>query len=790
MVRLAAILCLCFGGIVPLSANLPAQVPQAAEGSPLHIVPQPLSVVRSAGFFTVGPGTVLVYHTGNPETQKSVLYLADILRRSTGFPLKVVDAAATPRKDYISFRPIRDESLHREGYRLEVRDDAVVLEANNDPGFFYAAQTVLQLLPPEVYAVRRPKLHAWKLPCVTIIDTPRYTWRGFMLDVSRHFLPKQFVKKVIDYLAMHKMNTFHWHLNDDQGWRIEIKKYPRLTQTSAWRADKEDVHWNIRPAQTAGEPALYGGFYTQDEIREIVRYAADRYITIVPEIEMPSHATAVLTAFPELSCTGGPFTVPPGSVWPIKDIYCGGNDSVFVFLENVLAEVVDLFPGTFLHIGGDEADKTEWRRCPKCQARIRAEGLADEMELQSYFTRRIETTLTRLGKRLIGWDEIIEGGLPPRTAVMSWRGTQGGIEAARSGHDVVMTPTSHCYLDYYQGAPVLEPLAIGGYLPLETVYSFEPTPDSLTPAEARHILGVQANLWAEYVPDSTTAEYMIFPRIAATAELGWTARSLRSWPSFLDRLETQFKRYDARGINAARSIMAVSVTDSFDTAAWKRIVALSSQSGRGEIRYTLDGSTPTSLSALYREPFDVSTSCTLTTATFKEGRMIGPTTVRRLSVTPFRAVSVLLSSPPENAAADAGGGRLIDHRRASPSASDIQWTGWKGRDITIILDLGSVVPVHRLTAGFFHETVRLAFPPPAVAVSISEDGVAYTHAGYIQHPSPVKDPRPVVRDYTLGLQGMSARFVKLVATSPGPAPDWHKFALQPTWIYADEITVE
>jgi hexosaminidase len=790
MTRIVTLLIFCCGGIMSAFSTSPIPTPVPADAPAFHIVPQPLSVTPGSGSFTLGPGTVIVYHASNAEVRKSVEYLAGLLRQSTGLPLPIVDAATMPKRDYIFFNYIRDESLNREGYRLEATKDAVFLEANNDPGLFYAAQTLLQLLPPEVFASAKRSVAPWSVPCVTIVDTPRYTWRGAMLDVSRHFFPKEFVKRLIDHLAMHKINTFHWHLTDDQGWRIEIKKYPQLTKTSAWRADKEDVHWNVRTPQAPGEPATYGGFYTQDEIREVVRYAAEKYITVVPEIEMPSHATAVLTAFPEFSCTGGPFTVPPGGIWPIKDILCGGNDSVFVFLENVLREVADLFPGPFLHIGGDEADKTEWKRCPKCQARIRAEGLANEMELQSFFTRRIEGMLSRLGKRLIGWDEIMEGGLPARTAVMSWRGVAGGLEAARSGHDVVMTPTSHCYFDYYQGDPALEPIAIGAFIPLETVYSFEPTPDSLTPAEAKHILGVQANLWTEYIPQPANAEYMYFPRLSAIAEIGWTAKHLRSWPSFLDRMETQFKRYDARGINAARSIMAVSVRDSFDTSAWKRIVALSSQSGRGEIRYTLDGSTPSAGSQLYQEPFTITKSCVLAAATFMNGKAIGPTTTRRLSVTPFQDVRISLSSPPENTKADPSGKRLIDHRRATVAGVDTQWTGWKNSDVMMVLDLGRTTQVQRVIVGFYRSPGGLVFSPPTLEVSISDDGTTFTQVTRVQEASPVKDPRPTVRDYIAELNGVSARFIRLVATSPGAAPDWHRFPSDPTWIYADEIIVE
>lgn len=790
MRRLTAVLCLLAVATVSSFAHPPVS-PQKNTTVPIpQIIPQPASITAGKGSFTLGPSTVIVYHTANAEVQRSVLALATALRSGTGLPLTVVDAARMPTKDYIFFNYLREEGLGREGYRLEVRKDRVLLEANNDPGFFYGVQTVLQLLPPEIFAQNAPGTKNWSMPCVTITDSPRYTWRGQMLDVSRHFFPKEYVKRFIDIIAMHKMNTFHWHLTDDQGWRVEIKKYPQLTAVSAWRVDHEDIHWVARPDQRPGEAARYGGYYTQDDIREVVAYAAERYVTVVPEIELPAHATAVLAAFPEFSCTGGPFTTPSGSIWPITDIFCGGNDAVFTFLEDVFREVVPLFPGPFIHIGGDEADKKEWKRCPKCQARIKAEGLADETELQSYFIKRVENFIAGMGKRVIGWDEIVEGGLPPRASVMSWRGTKGGIEAARHGHDVVMTPTSHCYLDYYQNLPHLEPLAIGGYLPLETVYLYEPTPAELTPEEAKHILGVQGNLWTEYVSEGSHAEYMALPRMAAIAEAGWTPKELRSWPSFLDRLEAQFARYDARRINAARSIYAVVVADSFDTASWTRIVRLSNQSGRGEIRYTLDGSEPTRTSPLYTRPFTLATTKVLKAAAFRNGTPLAPVTTQALSVTSVRGMTAQITPAAAGEGDAASGVLLVDHTRAPWLTDAPFWTRWKGTDATITLDLGKTVPVQRVVAGFFHETVRLIFPPTRVDVSVSTDGTSFTPAGSVAMVSPVKDPRPVVRDYAVTLGGVSARFIRLTAAGVGPAPAWHKLANEPTWLYADEIIVE
>lgn len=427
------------------------------------------------------------------------------------------------------------DSLGKEGYIYNSDKNGVIIEALNKAGLFYGIQSLLQLTSSE-----------GRVSGMSITDLPRFKWRGYMLDVSRHFMPKEYILKVIDNLALHKLNTLHLHLTDDQGWRIEIKKYPLLTEVGAWRVDREHLNWNARQNQKPGEEATYGGFYTQDDIREIVAYAQSRFITVVPEIEMPGHTTAVLASYPEYACTDGPFSVLPGGVWPITDIYCAGKDKTFDFIQDILTEVLELFPSEYIHIGGDEANKKEWKDCADCQKRIRDEGLADEHELQSYFITRIEKFLNNNGRQLIGWDEILEGGLAPNAAVMSWRGMEGGIAAAKSGHPVVMTPTSHCYFDYYQGKPELEPLAFGGLLPIQKVYSFNPVPDELTDEEAQYIHGVQANLWTEYVPTTQHADYMTFPRLSALAEVAWTPQNERDFNDFAGRLRTLLPLLDKK----------------------------------------------------------------------------------------------------------------------------------------------------------------------------------------------------------------------------------------------------
>jgi len=436
-----------------------------------------------------------------------------------------------------------------EGYRLSVTPEGVRVVAGSDAGAFRAWTALRQLVPPEALAAaaRGDRDRFWQIPCVEIVDHPRFGWRGLMLDTCRHFFPVEFVKRYIDALAFHRMNVFHWHLTEDQGWRIEIRRHPELTDVGAWRSGTV-----VGRLPLDGPPRFdgirHGGFYTQEQVRDVVAYAAERHVTVVPEIEMPGHAQAALAAHPELSCTGGPFEVH--RMWGINpEVFCAGNDAVFALLEDVIDEVASLFPGPFLHVGGDECPKTRWKECPKCQARIRAEGLADENELQSWFIRRVERVVNARGKRLVGWDEILEGGLAPNATVMSWRGVEGGIEAARQGHDVVMSPTTHCYLDYGQDASDGE-LAFDAYLPLEKVYSYEPVPEELTSEQGKHVLGVQGNLWTEYIATPERAEYMTWPRACALAEAGWSPAGSRDWGDFQVRLAEHLGRLDALGIGS------------------------------------------------------------------------------------------------------------------------------------------------------------------------------------------------------------------------------------------------
>jgi len=584
----------------------------------ISIIPKPAELIVSstADSFVVTPETVIVIE--NAGLQPSADFFNEYVKQLHGFSLKTGKKAGDNNSIYLGIR--KNKTATPGAYTMHVNKDGISINGDDQTGVFYGMQTLLQVLP-----VQSSK--QLNIPLVQIKDEPRYQYRGMMLDVSRHFFPVDFVKKYIDYLALHKMNYFHWHLTEDQGWRIEIKKYPRLAEVAAYRDGTIIGHY----PGTGNDGKRYGGYYTQKEIKEVVAYAAKRYITVVPEIEMPGHSSAALTAYPSLGCTGGPYQVR--QTWGVsKDVYCAGNDSVFTFLQDVLDEVLALFPSKYIHIGGDECPKDRWKECSKCQQRIKDLHLKDEHELQSYFVQRMEKYLNGKGRALIGWDEILEGGLAPNAIVMSWRGEKGGIEAAKQKHEVIMTPNSHVYFDAYQGKSSQEPLAIGGYTTLEKVYSYNPTPKELTAEERKYVKGVQANLWTEYISSPDHAEYMVMPRMAALAEVAWTQPEQKSWNDFKQRMEKQYQRYDALGINYAKSAYNVRQTILLESARSRATVSFETDVHAPQIYYTLDGTEPGVNAKPYTKPFDVRKSVTIKAAAFREGKQVGKTSVQELVI--------------------------------------------------------------------------------------------------------------------------------------------------------------
>lgn len=596
------------------------------------VIPAPHVVRTLAGAWTV-PDTLAVFvaDTANSELRALGALAVEIVA-ATGKRATLASGRHVP-PHAIQIRLIQPLVAEREGaYALTVAPEGIEITSSTGAGLFYGLQTLRQLLAAGGCGTASCPQPVSRIPAVTIVDAPRFAWRGLHLDVSRHFEPVAFVKRYIDLMARYKLNRFHWHLTDDQGWRIEILKYPRLTSVGGCRRETM-VARNFNPYVGDGTP--HCGFYTQDEIRDVVRYAAERYVTIVPEIEMPGHAKAALAAYPELACTPGPFEVR--TTWGVdEDVFCP-SEQTFRFLEDVLTEVVGVFPGQYIHIGGDEVPKTRWKASPLAQEIMQRERLANEDGLQSWFIRRIEAFLILNGRRMIGWDEILEGGLAPEATVMSWRGTAGGIAAAREGHDVIMTPNSHLYFDFYQGDARFEPLAIGGLSPLDRVYSYEPVPDSLTPEQAKHILGTQANLWSEYLATPADVEYMVWPRALALAEVAWSSREARDWNSFVARLPSALRALDALGVNYRIPHVAGLDGDRL-TLATSIDVRLTTAAPDAEIRYTTDGSDPTTASARYERPLRlrVSDSVRVTARAFQPNGRSSPPRAATFTRTTYR----------------------------------------------------------------------------------------------------------------------------------------------------------
>lgn len=533
--------------VLPLAAHAAT----VADTSVYAVIPRPAVLTPAEGHFTLTARTAL--HTDPAFGTVARRFALDIAN-ATGFDLRIVRSTAPAPGTIRLLRAVGRDTmgLGAEGYRLDVTPSGVTIRAAHPAGAFYALESFKQLLPAAVFRSAPIANVAWRAPAVHIEDAPRFTWRGAHLDVGRHFMPKEFVKKYIDLLARHKMNRFHWHLTEDQGWRIQILKYPRLTDVSSCRAQTAVGPYQSDPAKRVFDGTPHCGFYTQDDIREVVAYAADRHVMVVPEIEMPGHVQAAIAAYPELGVRRDT-TVEVMQVWHVSDFILNADASTVSFMQDVLREVMALFPAPYIHVGGDEAGKSQWRASPQIQARIRELGLKDEHELQSWFVRQMDVFLTQHGRRLIGWDEILEGGLAGGATVMSWRGADGGIEAARSNHDVVMAPGNYTYLDKYQTTDRRgEPLAIGGYLPIDTVYNFEPVPTQLTATEAKHILGAQAQLWTEYIRNPKELEYMAFPRMTALAEVVWTAAARKDLADFMRRLPTHLQRLDAMDVRYRR----------------------------------------------------------------------------------------------------------------------------------------------------------------------------------------------------------------------------------------------
>ena len=608
----------------PVSTSPPATNAASVAATPVPLIPLPTKVARGEGEFVLQAQAAIRVDGDDAGARRAAAYFAGLLQDSRGARLSVragEDAAAAPAAIVFAIDPAAPAG--DEAYALSITTDGIRIRARQPAGLFYGGITLWQLLTADAGR----GLPA-RLPVLEISDAPRFAWRGFMLDSARHMQSVEEIKQLLDQMARHKLNVFHWHLTDDQGWRLEIRRYPKLTEVGAWRT----------PAGKAGrgadgKPARYGGYYTQDQAREIVEYAAKLHITVVPEIEMPGHAQAAIAAYPGLGVTGKAPPVSPD--WGVNTWLFNVEDPTFDFLQNVLTEVMDIFPGTYIHIGGDEADKYQWRNSARVQAKRKALGLADDMQLQSWFVKRIEKFLVAHDRRLIGWDEILEGGLPPEATVMSWRGTKGAVAAAKQGHDVVLTPSDVTYLNRMQSEAADEPPGHDYPTPLKAVYAFEPVPPELTAAEAKHVLGAQANLWTEHVRTEERVEHMAFPRLSALAEVAWSPKAARDFNGFLQRLAPQMRRFERAGILAADSAFAVRFAlqpQGADAAT----VKLSSQTGFGQIRYTTDGSVPTARSPRYAQPLSLPLPANVIANAFHDGAPLAQPRTQRVDARVLR----------------------------------------------------------------------------------------------------------------------------------------------------------
>ena len=604
------IICLLSAALLLFSCTVEKQ-----SSGPVSIIPQPKFFQLEEGVFTLDRRTPIYVDVADSATLRTLAFLNDRLEKAAGFKLEIIDDDPL-RHGQEKAVFVLDAGLNKEAYNLAIKPNRLLIEYGDGAGIFYAVQTLLQLLPEQIFAETRQRGVKWEVPCCSIEDSPRFPYRGMHLDCCLHFFSVDFLKKYIDVMAMHKVNRFHWHLTEDQGWRLEIKKYPLLTEKGQWR--KETVIGSLASGFYDGTP--YGGYYTQEEVKELVKYAAERYVTIIPEIELPGHALAAIACYPELSC-GLEDHYETATRWGIfRQVYCP-KEETFKFLEDVFDEVFELFPTELVHIGGDECPKASWKKCPHCQALIKKLGLKDEFELQSWFIQRMEKYINSKGHQIIGWDEILQGGLAPNAKVMSWLGEEGGIKAAQQHHEVVMAPYPKYYRDYWQADPESEPLAMGGPTTLRTMYEYNPVPEVLTPEERKYIIGVEGCVWTEYMPTPARVEYMAWPRMCAIADAGWT-RAPKDWDAFTRRLEKHLGRLDLLGVGYCKAFYNPFIELHKDTQ-FSKIATISVDAPDAEIHYTLDGSTPTVDSPVYTGPFVINPQQKVSAVAIRNGKALG-----------------------------------------------------------------------------------------------------------------------------------------------------------------------
>lgn len=745
-------------------------------------LPQEVSLTQTTPF-KLNENVLIAYPESNTLLQRNAEFLSEYIQQSTGYAPKTKAIAAGEQVKNAITLGLAPGIANKEGYVLTTTPEGISINGQTENGVFYGIQTLRKSIPAEA------KGATILIPAGEIKDEPRFSYRGMHLDVSRHFFPLEFMKKYIDLLALHNMNTFHWHLTDDQGWRIEIKKYPKLTEVGSQRS-----HTVIGRNTQEYDNTPYGGFFTQEEAKEIVKYAQERYITVIPEVDLPGHMLAALAAYPELGCTGGPYEVCPR--WGIfEDVLCVGNDETMQFLEDVMAEIVEIFPSKYVHIGGDEAPRTRWEKCPKCQARIKAEGLkADknhtaEDRLQSYCMTRIEEFLNSKGRQIIGWDEILDGDVAPNATVMSWRGMEGGIKAAQLGHDVIMTPTSFCYFDYYQTADTQdEPLGIGGYVPIEKVYSLEPVPAALTEEQSRHILGAQANLWTEYIHSSEHVEYMILPRMAALAEVQWTQPEKKDFKDFTKRLARLMKFYQRDGFNYAKHVFDLKADFTPDTDK-KAVTITLSTIDDAPIYYTLDGTEPTTASLKYTEPVVITETADFQAAVIRpEGK--SKVVSKKISFNKATYCPIELAFQPSEKYKFKGAITLVDGMKGNDSYATGAWLGFVGGDVEAIIDLGQEMEIKRVATNAIVDMSAWIMGSTGLVVSVSDDNKEFRQVASKDIPAETNIDKKAVENYDITFDPVKARYVKVVIKRSPALPKGHAGEGKAAYMFIDEIEID
>ena len=742
-----------------------------------EVVPMPLEInTTQQASFLLKSGVTVYYPAGNEKMQRNAEFLASYVKAQTGIELQVQAGEGGKGGIVLQLGLANDNP---EAYQLKVDASQVVISSPSEAGVFYGIQTLRK-------AVDVAEGSNVELPAVEIKDQPRFGYRGMMLDVGRHFFSIDEIKTYIDMMALHNINRFHWHLSEDQGWRIEIKKYPKLTEIGSMRKETVIGH---NSGKYDGKP--YGGFYTQEQAKEIVAYAAERYITVIPEIDLPGHMQAALAAYPELGCTGGPYEV--WTQWGVSDnVLCAGNDQTIQFIKDVLAEIVEIFPSEYIHVGGDECPKVKWSTCPKCQARIKALGLKSdnkhtkEERLQSYVIHEAEEFLNSKGRKMIGWDETLEGGLAPNATVMSWRGEAGGIEAAKQHHDVVMTPNTYLYFDYYQSKDTeTEPMAIGGYLPIERVYSYEPMPKSLSPEEQKYIVGVQANLWTEYIPDFKQVQYMVLPRMAALSESQWCTPEKKNYEAFLQRVSRLVNIYAKNGWNYATHIFDV-MLDLKPNTETGTLDAVARTIDNAPIYYTLDGSEPTTASEKYTDVIKIDKPCTLRTVAIRPSGS-SKITKDEISFSKSSMKPITMLQPINKQYEFSGATVLVDGMTGNMNYKTGRWIAFYTNDLEAVIDLKEATEISSMTLHTCVEKGDWIFDTRGITVSVSDDNQTFKEVASEAYPAMKESDPNQIYTHELKFDPVKTRYVKVKALSEQKIPSWHGGKGNPGFLFVDEI---